>query len=72
MCLNTGTLKTINFPFGTNEKLIVISVLILKNFRVYKENIYLGKGVNTIISLYKIATSCTCDGQGRELIIVSY
>ena len=34
MCSNIGTLKTINFPFGTNGKLIVLGVPILKHFRV--------------------------------------
>ena len=35
MCLNIGTLKTVNFPFGTNGKLMVLGVPILKHFRVY-------------------------------------
>ena len=30
-----GLLKTINFPFGTNGKLMVLSVPILKHFRVF-------------------------------------
>ena len=30
-CLIFGTLKTINFPFVLNEKLMVLSVLIFKN-----------------------------------------
>ena len=30
ICLNIGTAKTSNFPFGTNGKLIVLGVLILK------------------------------------------
>ena len=34
MCSNIGTPKTINFPFGTNGKLIVLGVPILKRFRV--------------------------------------
>ena len=29
-----GHLKTINFPFGTNGKLMVLGVPILKHFRV--------------------------------------
>ena len=29
MCLNIGTHKTINFPFGTNGKLMVLGVPIL-------------------------------------------
>ena len=29
-----GHLKIINFPFGTNEKLMVLSVPIFKHFRV--------------------------------------
>ena len=31
MCLNIGTPKTINFPFGTNGKIIVLGVPILKH-----------------------------------------
>ena len=29
MCLNFGTLKIINFPYGTNGKLIILGVSIL-------------------------------------------
>ena len=32
--LNIGTPKTIDFPFGTNGKSMVLSVPILKHFRV--------------------------------------
>ena len=35
MCLNTGTPKTINFPFETNGKLMILGVPILKHFRVH-------------------------------------
>ena len=31
MCLNIGTPKTVNFPFGTNGKLMVLGVPILKH-----------------------------------------
>ena len=34
MCSNIGTPKTINFPFDTNGKLMVLGVPILKHFRV--------------------------------------
>ena len=34
MCLKTGTPKIINFPFGTNGKLMVLGVPIFKHFRV--------------------------------------
>ena len=34
MCLIMGHLKSINFPFGTNGKLMVLGVPILKHFRV--------------------------------------
>ena len=34
MCLNIGTPKNINFPFGTNGKLMVSGVPILKYLRV--------------------------------------
>ena len=36
MCSNIGTPKTINFPFGTNGKLMVLGVPIHKHFRVYE------------------------------------
>ena len=35
MCLNIGHLKSINFPFGTNGKLMVLGVPILKHLRVH-------------------------------------
>ena len=34
MCSNTGTPKIINFPFGTNGKLMVLGVPIFEHFRV--------------------------------------
>ena len=34
--LNIGTPKTIHFPFGTNGKLMVLGVPILKHFRVVR------------------------------------
>ena len=34
ICLNIGTPKNINFPFGTNGKLMVLCVPILKYFRI--------------------------------------
>ena len=34
MCLTIGTPKIVNFPFGTNGKLMVLGVPILKHFRV--------------------------------------
>ena len=34
MCLNIGTPNNQHFPFGTNEKVVVLSVPILKHFRV--------------------------------------
>ena len=36
MCLNAGRPKTINFPLGTNGKLMFLGVPILKHFREYK------------------------------------
>ena len=41
MCSNIGTPKTINFPFGTNGKLMVLGVPILKHFRVYMRFFFL-------------------------------
>ena len=34
MCLNIGTLNNHHFPFGTNGKVVVLGVPILKHFRV--------------------------------------
>ena len=34
MCLNFGTPKLINFPFGTNGKSIILGVPILKHMTV--------------------------------------
>ena len=34
MILNIGTCNNLHIPFGTNEELVVLSVLILKHFRV--------------------------------------
>ena len=34
VCSNIGTPKIINFPFGTNGKLMVLGVLIFKHLRV--------------------------------------
>ena len=36
MCSNLGTPKTHRFPFGTNGKVVVLGVPILKHFRVDK------------------------------------
>ena len=35
MCVNIETAKIHHFPFGTNEKVVVLGVPILKHFRVY-------------------------------------
>ena len=34
-CFNIGTSKTINFPFGTNGKLMLLGVPALKHFRIF-------------------------------------
>ena len=34
MCLNIGTPNNVHIPFGTNEELVVLSVPILKHFKV--------------------------------------
>ena len=39
MCLNIGTPKNINFPFGTNGKLITLGVPILQHFREQWEDV---------------------------------
>ena len=35
MCLNIGIPKILNFPFGTNGKLMVLGVPILKHIKVF-------------------------------------
>ena len=35
MCLNIGTPTNHRFPFGTNGKVVVLGVPILKHFRVF-------------------------------------
>ena len=47
--LNVGTPTTINFPFGTNEKLMVLSVPILKHFRVIMDSTKLRLYSNILI-----------------------
>ena len=48
MCLNTGSPKSINYPFGTNGKLMGLGVPILEHFRVTnrKKNIGSTKTIN--------------------------
>ena len=36
MCLNIGTPNNHHFPFGTNEKVVVLEVPILTHFRVFQ------------------------------------
>ena len=40
--LNIGTPKIINFPFGTNGKLMILGVPILKRFKVSNNSMYMG------------------------------
>ena len=42
MIFNIGTSKIINFPFGTNGKLMVFGVPILKHFRVVVSTYFAG------------------------------
>lgn len=35
MCVNISTPKAINFPFGSNRKLVVLGVSILNHYRAY-------------------------------------
>ena len=41
-----GHLKTINFPFETNKKLMVLGVPILKHFRVIREDVFKSKAIS--------------------------
>ena len=42
MCLIFGILKTIDSPFRTNGKLMVLGILILKHFRVLRQAVLHG------------------------------
>ena len=39
MCLNVGTPETINFPFGTNGKLMVLGVPVLYGSWIARINV---------------------------------
>ena len=60
MCSNFGTPKTINFPFGTNGKLMVLGVPIFKHFRVYLEWFKVIKQTPFPIMIITIIKKCTC------------
>ena len=49
MCSNLGTPKTHRFPFGTNGKVVVLGVPILKHFRV---------GVTVPILMHTMVKQC--------------
>ena len=53
MCLNIGTPKTINFPFETNGKLMILGVPILKHFRVYVKFKLYSINISKVILLNK-------------------
>ena len=50
VCLNTGIPETINFPFGTNGKLMVLGAPIFKHFRVLAY-LYVSKGRAIIVTV---------------------
>ena len=57
MCSYIGTPKTIIFPFGTNGKLMVLGVPVLKHFRVCKEwlfycSTFIHKGHNNPLNTF--------------------
>ena len=52
MCLNIGTLKTVNFPFGTNGKLMVLGVPILKHFSIYKDILFCDAADVAVAKMY--------------------
>ena len=56
-----GHLNTINFPFGTNGKLMVLSVPILRHFRVNVEafQIYRINPVLQMVSMYYVVRRCS-------------
>ena len=65
MYLNIGTPTTIDFPFGTNGKLMVLGVPILKHFRVY---IFcnIGYSNNNIIFFLLISTTAQKEIQIKD------
>ena len=53
MCLNIGTPRNHCFPFGTNGKVVVLGVPILKHIRVPPEIIHIGQILVLNIALEK-------------------
>ena len=52
MCLNIGTPNNHHFPFGTNEKVVVLGVPILRHFRVYMVFIWFIRHYSPVIMLW--------------------
>ena len=55
MCIHTGPPKTINFPFGTNGKLMVFGVPILKHFRVCIKVLVLCTSSDNVLYMYQVS-----------------
>ena len=55
MYLHIGTPNNQHFPFGTNEKVVVLSVPILKHFRVNCLYIFMKKNVDQKLKFFFLA-----------------
>ena len=66
------TCKNINFPFGTNGKLMVLGVPIFKHFRVVTETVFLTQCIlvdhSTIICWTKPICHCHFRGVARSIL----
>ena len=57
MYSNIGTPNNHNFPFGTNEKIVVLGVPILKHFRGFASIVSVGSALVAISCLLRVDTN---------------
>ena len=65
MCLNIGTSNNHHFQFGTNVKVVVLGVPILKHFRVVLEG---NKRSRTALAEAKYDTQSQQEAKNRGLV----
>ena len=53
LCLKFGHLKIMNFPFGTNGKLMILGAPILKHFRVFCCKIVRSFAMQKLLTLFR-------------------
>ena len=63
ICPNIGTPSIHHFPFGTNGKVVVLGVPILKHFRVhcpmFRTAVIIIVGVTIFLTFLAVQTECT-------------